>query len=376
MVNEKRLTDGFINLLKIESPSKSERDIALFLKTKLKNLGATVFFDSANKKTGGNTGNLIAKVKGNKNLPPVMLNAHMDTVAPTAGLKVIQENGIIKTDGNTILGGDDKSGVAIILEILRVIEEDKIPHPPIDIVFTVSEEIGLLGSKNLDYSLISAKTGYCLDTEEGVVIGAPFHNKLFLRVYGKEAHAGAEPENGINAIEVASKGIARLNIGRIDEETTTNIGIIRGGTATNIVPGQVEIKGEVRSHNKEKLNRETKKIIDCFKETAKSMGKEIDGKICFPEVEENVKREYNAFRFDSNDLMVKDATLAGKRIGMDIKTSIGGGGSDANIFNERGIKTLLIGTGMSKVHTKQEYIHIRDLVDCTRLMVEIIRNAN
>lgn len=374
MIQEDRLVNEFIELIKIGSESKKEGKLCQLIEHKLIEIGAKVFKDKAGEQIGSDGSNIIAKIEGISNLPPILLNAHLDTVTPGENVHPIIENGIIKSDGTTILGADDKSGIAIILEVLRVLTLVK--HPPIEVVFTICEEIGLLGAKNLDYSLIDSQYGYSLDTGEIDVLtqGAPSHNRLLVKVYGVESHAGAAPERGISAIEVASRAIAKMRLGKIDDETTANIGKIKGGTATNIVAGYTEIEGEVRSHSEEKLEELTNHIIQMFREEARDSEKVIEDKKLGARIEENITREYTKFFIPTESPIIQRVIKAGKQIGVDIQTKKGGGGSDANIFNERGIQTVLIGTGMQKVHTKQECIKIQDLVLGAKLLLEIVRN--
>jgi len=362
-----------MELLMTDSPSGKEGNLAKLLSSILEDMGLSVGFDSANRVTGGDTGNLIAYLSGDESLPPIMLNAHLDTIESTKGSAHLIESDIIKSDGNSILGADDKSGITCIVEALRVITENKLPHPPIEVVFTVCEENGLLGAKNLDYSMIRAKMGYAIDTESpfAVVVGAPYHNSIAVNVYGKESHAGAAPSKGINAIKIAADAISKIDTGQIDKETTANIGIIRGGTATNIVPGFVEVKAEVRSHNEEKLEEKTKEIMSEFEKSCGLFSNEIDGKSVAPEVRYEIEREYNAFRIDEDEEVVKRVLNAASVLNMEMETRLGGGGSDANIFNRKGIMTALIGTGMKNVHTKGEYISLEDMLICTELLIKI-----
>ncbi|MCK4306591.1 M20/M25/M40 family metallo-hydrolase [candidate division WOR-3 bacterium] len=374
MIQEKRLVDEFLEFVKVGSESSKEGKFCNIVAEKLRGLGAQVFLDKTGEKIGSDGSNIIAKIDGDNNLPAILLNAHLDTVTPGINIKPTLEDGIIKSDGTTILGADDKSGIAIILEVSRVLIDEKISHPPIEVVFTLSEEIGLLGVKNLDYSLLHAKYGYSLDTHNvyRVTTSAPSHNKIYIKIYGVESHAGASPEQGISAIELAGKAISRLKLGRIDEETTSNIGKIKGGTATNIVAGYAELEGEARSHKEEKLEQETNRIINAFKDVAQESEKTVDGKLLVATIKEKVSREYNRFNLPVESPVVQRAIEAGKRIGLDIQTEKGGGGSDANIFNEKGIPTCVIGTGMQKVHTKEEFIKTQDLVLGAKLLLEIL----
>ncbi|MBI4723167.1 MAG: M20/M25/M40 family metallo-hydrolase [Candidatus Stahlbacteria bacterium] len=382
MIQENRLIAEFIELVKIGSESKKEGKLCEIVEQKLIELGAKVFRDNSGKQIGSNGSNIIAKIKGNPNLSTVLLNAHLDTVLPGENITPIVDAEIIKSDGSTILGADDKSGIAIIFEVLRVLTEvrppsETLPYPPIDIVFTICEEIGLMGVKNLDYSLIDARYGYSLDTGDINVIiqGAPSHNRILLKVYGIESHAGASPERGISAIEIASKAISKLELGKIDTETTANIGKITGGSATNIVAGYTEIEGEVRSHNEEKLEKITSHILQMFKQESEGASKFIDGQVIEARIETKVEREYTKFYIPVESTIIQNVIEAGRKIGIEIETKIGGGGSDANIFNEKGIETLVIGTGMQKVHTKQEFIKIQDIILGAKLLLEIIQRS-
>lgn len=370
MINEKRLIQEFIELVKIGSPSGKEKKIAQAVRDKLKNLGGEVSMDKFGNVIGKFSAICHSERSEESLLPTIMLNAHLDTVTPGEGISPIIEDNIIKSDGKTILGADDKAGVAVILEVLRNFKNS----PPIDVVFTLSEEIGLLGAKGLDYSLIDAKFGYALDSGDvkEIVTRAPSHNKIYIKIYGKEAHAGTSPEKGISAIEILSKAISKQRLGKIDDETTGNIGVIKGGNATNIVAGYAEAQGEVRSHNERKLKDKTDEIIRIFNETAKDFSKEIDGEVISPRIEEKVTREYNSFHIPDDDKVAKRVVRAGNRLGFSIETKKGGGGSDANIFNKKGIRTVILGTGMQKIHTKEEFIKIEDLVLSARLLFEII----
>jgi len=290
MIKLERLKETFIQLVRLASPSKQEGLVASYVKEYLNELGIEWIEDKAKDTLGSTCGNIIGWLDGEGEIP-LMLNAHLDTVQkPGEEVVVREENGILKSDGKTILGADDKSGVAIILEVLRVIKENNLPHPPLQPVFTICEEIGLLGAKHLDYSLLKAKWGLVLDGSNPAEIlhRAPTANRLQFVVIGKAAHAGVHPEEGINAIWLAAKAISSLQLGRIDEETTCNLGLIEGGTATNIVPDKVIIKGEVRSHKKEKLVAQTEKIINAFKEAIKAVPKKED----LPKLEIDIKDDY------------------------------------------------------------------------------------
>ncbi len=373
MLSRERLAKTFEFLVKIDSVSKKEGKIAKELEKILKSLGASVQYDNAGEKIGGETGNLIAWLDGSIDVPPLMLNAHMDTVEPGEGVKPVLKDGVFYSDGTTILGADDKSAIAIIIETLRVLKEDKIPCGPLEIVFTISEEIGLCGAKNLDYSMIKSKSGYTIDAmdTEAIVTRAPGADRFEIKIHGRDAHAGASPEQGINAILLASKAISTLKLGRIDHETTCNIGTIHGGNATNIVPNLVTITGEARSHDPEKLENLTGKILNAFKETINNAKKHPDDTL--PHLEINLERDFSRTLVPEDHLVVLCAKKAAEKLGMPLSPKMTGGGSDANIFFEKGIITGVMGTGMKNMHSVRESVALDDMEKMVRLMVEIIK---
>ena len=374
MIDRKRLAETFKFLVQIDSVSKEEGVIANEINKILESMGAETFVDNAGDKIGGNSGNLIAKFKGNTQAPPLLLNAHMDTVEPGRGVTAVLENGTFTSDGTTILGADDKSAIAILLETLNILKENDLQYGPLELVFTVCEEIGLQGAKHLDLSAITATYGFALDATdtEGIVTRAPSANHLEFIVHGKDAHAGAAPEKGINAISLASKAIAKLELGRIDQETTCNIGIIEGGIATNIVPNLVKVKGEVRSHDEEKLNKITNEIVFSFNEVIENY-KKMNPNDELPRVDINIKKDFPRTHIPDDHPVIKLATRAAENLGRKMKTKTTGGGADANIFFEKGIFTGVLGTGMRDMHTVRESVKLDDMVRTTELLLEIIR---
>lgn len=373
MINTDRLAQTFKSLVEIDSVSKNEKGIAETLKEILESMGAEVFIDNAGNKTGSNTGNLIAKIRGNTTAPPLLLNAHMDTVAPGDGVRAVFKDGTFTSDGTTILGADDKSAIAILLEAIRVIKEMELPHGPLEVVLTICEEIGLQGAKNLDYNLISASYGFALDATdtEGIITRAPGANRLEFKIHGKDAHAGAAPEKGINAIWLASKAIAGLQIGRIDRETTCNIGIIEGGSAINIVPKLVTVKGEVRSHDEEKLKSVTDKIVSSFQSAVAEY--QSAGDEGTPRLEVFVEHDFSRTHIPDDHSVVVLARKASQILGRKMVTKSTGGGADANIFFEKGIVTGVLGTGMRDMHTLRESIKLREMIQTVELVIEIIK---
>jgi len=374
MINTDRLAETFKFLVEIDSISKEEGAISNEIRKILKSLGAEIVVDNAGEKIGSDTGNLVVRFEGNTQAPPLLLNAHMDTVEPGRGVTSVLKDGVFTSDGTTILGADDKSAIAIIIETIRVIQGNDLPYGPLELVFTICEEVGLQGAKHLDFSLITAEYGYALDATdtEGIVTRAPSANRLEFKVHGKEAHAGAAPEKGINAISLASKAIAELEVGRIDRETTCNLGLIEGGTATNIVPNLVTVKGEVRSHDEEKLNQVTDQIVSAFKTVIDGF-KGASGGDGLPRLEIQVDSDFRRTHIPDDHPTVSLARKASENLGRKMVTKTSGGGADANIFFEKGIVTGVLGTGMKDMHSMQESVRLDDMVKTTELLLEIIR---
>jgi tripeptide aminopeptidase len=371
MINSQRLSRRFIQLAQIDSESRHEAQVASAIENMLTPMGATVCYDRAGEKTGGDCSNLVAKFPGNRNVPPLFLSGHMDTVVPGKGVRVVFENGVFTSDGTTILGSDDKSAIAIILEVMAVIRENNLPCPPVELIFTVCEEIGLLGAKYFDLSLIDSKFGYILDSTdtEGIVTRAPAANKLFIEVTGRAAHAGAAPEKGVSAIFAAAKAISGLELGRIDSETTCNLGIITGGMATNIIPEKVEIRGEARSHDPEKLDRITKKMVSAFEDTALN----LQNGDTVPRVAVTVEHDFPNTRIPEDHEVVVLARKAAANLGRTLESKTIGGGADANVFFGKGLSAGVLGTGMTDVHTVNESIALKDMEDTARLVLEILQ---
>ena len=370
MVNEKRLVESFMELVRIDSISREERNLADFLIEKLEDLGLEVIVDQAGEKAKSNSGNMIARLKGNiKKATPIMFSAHMDTVVPGKNIEPVCEGDKILSSGKTILGADDKAAIAALLEALHIIKENNIPCGDIEIVFSICEEIGLKGAKNLDISSLNAQMGFVLDSggQVGEIISsAPSQNSLKIIIHGKSAHAGSNPEEGINAIQVAGFALSRMKLGRIDEETTTNIGIISGGKATNIIPDEVTLEGEVRSRNEEKLEKYTKKLKQIAEDTAQEFKTKAEVKI---------NREYYCYNLSTDDRVVKIAMKAAKDMGLEPLLHPSGGGSDANVFNKKGFPSVDLAIGMEKVHTLEEYILIKELKNTAKYIISIINTV-
>ena len=376
MIQQERIKNLLIELIKIDSLSRKERDVALRLKREMEDLGASVTIDDAGEKVGGNVGNLIAHFPGNvAAAEPLLLSAHMDTVVPGEGIVPILDGDILRTDGRTVLGGDDKSGVAIICEALRVIEENRIPCGPVDVVFTICEEAGLIGAKCLDVNRLKARMGLVLDSDSigFLFTRAPAANRMEFRVHGLEAHAGVCPEKGINAIKVAAEGIAQMRLGRIDHETTANLGVVEGGMAVNIVPNLVTLRGEARSHSQEKLERQTEHMKRCLEKAAAGHMLEFDGKRHVARIEAKIERDYERMDVPESAPIVKLVHAAAKSLNLEVKTQATGGGCDANVLNQKGLVVANLSTGMREIHTVNEWLDLKDLYVSAQMVLEIVK---
>lgn len=366
MVNKDRLVAEFLELVQIDSLTFKERQMADALLGKLQDIGLEVYEDKAGEKYNGEAGNVIGRLKGNKEGPVLMFLAHMDRVEPGTGIKPVVQDGVIRSEGKTILGGDDCAGIVCILEALRVLKEGNNTYPDIEVVFTIAEEGGLFGAKALDIGQLKAKMAYTLDSqgEAGtLVVQAPAQDEISIVVKGKAAHAGVAPEEGINAIQAAAMAISHLKMGRIDEQTTSNIGIIKGGTATNIVPDYVEIKGETRSLDEKRVDEETKKMAVAFAKYGAEFGAEVDF---------SYEKAYSSFHIKKDEEVIVRAVNALKTMGIEPKMLALGGGSDANVLNAKGIRCLNLGNGSKKVHTTEEEIGVEDLVQAAKLCYAIM----
>ncbi len=380
MINTDRLCEEFRALAAIASPSFYEGNIAAYLHKRLEALGAEVEIDSSAAATGSESGNIIARISAYKHSgEPLLLSAHMDTVSPAVGVTPVLKGGIFTSAGDTVLGADDKSGIAQILEVVQVLREHEIPHPALEITFTVCEEVGLLGVKHLDFSKLKARQGLVLDTSGvGTVTRcAPCANKLKFSIKGRAAHAGLAPEHGISAIRIAARAIEHMQLGRIDTNTTANIGIIHGGQATNIVPDKVEIFGEVRSFSQIGLQQQTEhmcaSLYAAAQHYAHSATGNSDDDAFTPKVECEIIADYPLMQVAKDTPLLQYLTQAAQRLGQKLEVGRSGGGSDANIFNANGIVTLNLATGMNKVHSTAEYIKVADLESVARLVLECVR---
>lgn len=367
MINQERLLNEFLELVQIDSETKFETEIAKVLKQKFSELGLHVFEDDTTEQTGHGAGNLICTLEGTKDgIEPIYFTSHMDTVVPAKGVKPSIKDGYVVTDGTTILGADDKAGLAVILETIRVLKEQNIAHGTIQFIITVGEESGLVGAKVLDASLLKAKFGYALDSDGkvgNVVVAAPTQAKVKAAIYGKTAHAGIAPEKGVSAITIAAKAIAKMPLGRIDEETTANIGRFEGGSATNIVCDRVAILAEARSLVPEKMASQVQKMKEAFESTAEQMGGKAEVK---------VEIMYPGFQFGEGDKVVDIAKRAAAKINRNCELQKSGGGCDANVIAGFNIPTVNLAVGYEDIHTTNERMPIEELNKLAEMVLAII----
>ncbi|RJQ33090.1 MAG: M20/M25/M40 family metallo-hydrolase [Actinobacteria bacterium] len=371
MINNDRLLKTFLELIKIDSPSLRERKVGDYVISYLGKLGIKPTEDDTANKIASDCGNLLVNIAANSGKKkPVLLNAHLDTVAAGINIEHTIDKNTIVSQKNTILGADDKAGIAAILEAVHTVIENAISHCGIEIAFTVAEEIGLLGAKNLDLALFSAKSCYSFDGAAevgGIINRAPSQNTIEMVFKGKSAHAGADPKKGVNAIVAASKAISAMKLGSIDEMTTANVGVIKGGKASNIIPDHVYIKAEARSHDDKRLDIQTKHMIEVATIEAAKIGAGLDV---------DIKKEYRAFFINKEKDPVKICKNALKAIGVHPQIMTSGGGSDANVFNEKGIDSLVLATGYKDAHSFDESIKIEQLNKAAMLALKIIEETH
>ena len=347
------IVEEFVALASLNSPSRREAPVADYLIKRLGELGRAVTVDDSAALTGSDTGNIIVRVPGNATGPTILLCAHMDTVGPTEGMTPVIRDGVIYSNGETVLGADDKAGIAIILAVIAELQAEDAPHSDIEIVFSVQEEVGLFGVKHLNADLHAA-FGYILDSSEevgSIINQAPSKVDLDFVLEGKAAHAGVCPEKGINAIVAAASAIARLRTGRIDAQTTSNVGVISGGKARNIVPDRAEVAIEVRSIDKEKLEREVEAVLTAFDEAAAS-GARVTARRDAP---------FETFLIPETHPAITNAFRAARSIGIEPRLRTTGGGMDANVFNSRGLPCVGLGLGVGDPHSPQEHISVAQL---------------
>ncbi|MBC7247719.1 MAG: M20/M25/M40 family metallo-hydrolase [Actinobacteria bacterium] len=365
-----RVLEEFLRLVRIDSETYHEGEAVAYVCREAERAGLLPYVDGAGGAIGGEAGNVYVTVPANGlDAPPILFCSHLDTVSPGRGIKPRLVNGRVTSDGTTILGADCKAGVAVMLEMMRMAAEGAFRHGPLEMLFTVAEEKQLQGVRNLEPGRLKARHAFVLDGsgEVGEIINAsPTQDNLEFIFTGRAAHAGVEPEKGINAIYGACWAVSLMRLGRIDSETTANVGIIQGGRAVNIVPDKVVVRGEARSLDVAKLDGQRKSMIRAALEAETAVGVGVEVK---------VERAYEGFRIEPRDPLVLLAVEGGKAMGLPMEIRASGGGSDANFLNTMGIKAVVLSMGANRPHTTQEYIEARDLGRLLRLCREIAEAA-
>lgn len=366
MINKERLLNTFLDYVQIDSESRHEKAMAQRVIADLTAIGCHIYVDGTMDKTGSDTGNVYATLAGTAPGEPIVLCAHLDTVVPGVGIEPVLEDGIIRSKGDTVLGSDDKSGVAAIVEAMRTVTERDIPHPTVQAVFTVCEEIGLYGSKYLEHDKLAGKQAIALDTgTPGVIVtSGPGQYKIEATIIGRKAHAGVAPEQGISAVQVLCEAISNMKLLRIDEETTANIGSIHADYPTNIVAERATLSAECRSRNAEKLEAQAAHMEACLRDACSKYEATL-------ELERT--KAYDAYRHDEAHPFIGRVSRAMTAAGLTPALKGSGGGSDANNLCGGGVTALVVGTGMDKVHTTSEQIAVADLERTARMVLELIK---
>jgi tripeptide aminopeptidase len=362
--------DLLLELAAIPSPPGEERGVADVVLRYLRGLGLEPDEDDCGPRIGSTAGNVYARVEPTAEGTPLFLCAHMDTVPPDGKLQPVVEDGIVRNAGETILGGDNKAAVTAMLEGVRRVLAENLPHAGIELVFTPKEEVGLVGANAFDHDRLRAQMGYVYDQEGAmgeVVLGAPWSRAFEVRFHGRASHAGMAPEEGRSAIQAAAKAIADLRLGRVDELTTANVGTISGGTAGNVVPEWCTFAAEARSHDEAKLGELVQEMLDAFSFAATET--ECD-------LETTMRKSYDGYRLKRDEPAVALAAAAFARCGFEPRYGLSGGGADANVFNERGRRCVNLSHGVFGFHTPDEHVAVADLeamVDVTVALVEAAR---
>ena len=355
------------------SPPGEEREVADRVSEYLRALDLDVDEDDAGRRIGSTAGNLFCRVAATEPGEPLFLCAHLDTVPPEGAIEpVISDDGVVRNAAGTILGADNKAAVAVMLEATRRVLAERRPHAGIELLFTPKEEVGLLGAAAFDESALDATVGYVYDQAAPIghlILGAPYAHAMQVRFHGRAAHSGMYPEEGRSAIAGAARAIADLRLGRLDEETTANVGLIEGGTAPNIIPEWCTFVAEARSHDERKLADVMQEMLDAITFAAG---------LSECEVETEVKKSYRGYRFRQDDLAVRLAATALEASGYPLHYELSGGAADANVFNERGLACVNLANGMTDIHTPDERITVADLegmVEVTLGLFDAARNA-
>jgi len=362
-----QVVDLFLELAATPSPPGEERAVADIVLRYLGDLGLAADEDGCGAEIDATAGNVYARLEPTSDGTPLFFCAHFDTVPPDGRLEPVVDDGVIRNAGGTILGADNKSAIVAMLEGVRRVLAENRPHAGIELVFTPKEEVGLVGAYAFDHDRLRAEIGYVYDQAAPIgeiILGAPWSQSMEVRFHGRAAHAGMFPEEGRSAIQAAAKAIADLRLGRIDDETTANVGVIKGGTGGNIVPEWCSFLAEARAQDESKLKAIVQEMLDAFSFAATATD-------C--EVQASVRKSYQGYRFKRDDGAVELAAGALTRCGYTPTYALSGGGADANVFNERGRRCVNLANGMTDIHTPDERIAVDDLgamVDVTLALVD------
>ncbi len=364
-IDPERVLECFLDLVRIDSPSFHELEIAKYCKKVFEDLGCTVKFDKSQKKTGSNVGNLLAILPGTTE-GEIVLCAHMDTVNPGVGVVPIIKDGLVLSKGNTVLGADDKAGVASIIEAVKCLVEQGGKYPRVWVLLTTCEERGLLGADFEEFNIPKGTPCLVLDSEHApgaIIAHAPSKYDFEAEFTGKAAHAGVEPEEGVSAIAIAAEAIAHMNLGRLDDGTTANVGTVTGGRANNIVPNSCVITGECRSMSEAKAKEVVENMDSAMRNAAKDLGGQV-------KIEWH--HRYPAVEFSDDDPLVQLLVKVADKVGLNSIISKTGGGSDANVLSHHGLNSIALGNGMTNYHSLHESIKIEDLENCALYTLAIV----
>ncbi|MBE0475991.1 MAG: M20/M25/M40 family metallo-hydrolase [Coriobacteriia bacterium] len=366
---EDRLLRTFLELVRIDSPSGRESAVADYCEDALAAAGMAVTRDDSARMTGSDTGNLVATLPGTAAGVALVLSAHMDCVQPCEGVEPVVADGFVTSAGETVLGADDKAGIAAIIELVRRITADRRPHAGIRVVLTVAEEMGLVGAKALDAALLAGDVCLVLDADGSpgeIVVSSPTHYTFSAAFRGRSSHAGVAPEAGVSAIAMASRAVCAMPLGRLDAETTANVGTVVGGSATNVVPAEVTLTGECRSRDRDRVERVREAMDRALREAASEAG---------GGVEVSWRLEYEGVTFAEDDPRLRLVRRACRRSGLEPRAIATGGGSDGNIFSSVGVPTIVLACGMSGVHSTGETLRIGDLGRLAVLLEAVVAEA-
>jgi len=362
----------FLELAKLPSPPGEERAVADVVLRYLRGLGLEPDEDGAGPRIGSTTGNLYVRLEPTAAGEPLFFCAHLDTVPPAGALEPVVEDGVVRNAGGTILGADNKSAAVAMLEGVRRLLVENRPHAGVELLFTPMEEVGLVGAAAFDSERLQAKVGYVYDQAAPIgeiILGAPWSQAMEVTFHGRAAHSGMFPEEGRSAIQAAAKAIADLRLGRVDDETTANVGVVSGGTAGNIVPEWCRFMAEARCQDERKLGEIVQEMLDTFSFAA-TAGE------C--EVETELRKSYKGYRFKQDADVVRLAAAALERCGHEVSYALSGGAADANVFNDRGRRCVNLANGMVDIHTSDERIAVADIdamVDVTLALVDCARSG-